>query len=77
MIQWFKDLIGSGDPRTHALIAIMIAATLCISMLILVIAAACKVLVYGEIVVVSGALMGTATLIYNKGKNAEVNDAKS
>lgn len=70
-LKWAKDLVGSGDPRVHAVIALVIVATLCRCAILLCRAAYSGRNVDVALTVVVGALTTIVTIIYNIGKKAE------
>lgn len=85
-LQWLRDLLGGGDQRVHAVVILMIAATLCLCTLALVsvlVIAVCqrwtdpKLPLPNLIAELGLFVTGITTLggyIYNRGKTSE--DAK-
>jgi phosphate/sulfate permease len=69
--KWFSSLVGSGDPRVHGTVVIMIASALCAALILLAVAASKKIPVSVELLGVVGAMTTLATLIYNRGKKTE------
>lgn len=74
--KWFTALVGSGDPRVHGTVVILITAALCAALIILARAAANHAPVSPELLGVVGGMTTLATIIYNRGKNTEDSDAQ-
>lgn len=67
-IQWVKELVGSGDPRVHAVVVLITAVTLCRCAIILTRAVYLGKQAYLELGVVVTGLTTIVTIIYNIGK---------
>lgn len=69
--RWLSKLVGSGDPRVHATITVMIAFTLCVGFLALIYALLKWHPVIAELTVVTTAITTLASIIYARGKKAD------
>lgn len=69
--KWLSKLVGSGDPRVHGTVVIMVASSLCLSLLAIVYGLLTWHPLVAELTVVVGAITTLATLIYNRGKKAD------